>query len=70
VSADPAAVAAPGGKSVRNFQPVAAGDQVTVVGTLTANVVTVGPTFSATNRVLDVGAARGEDHRGDDRGDF
>lgn len=67
VSADPAAVTAPSARTLKTFQPVAAGDQVVVFGTLSGGVVTVGATLSVTNRVLDVGPPTPDR---DDRGDF
>jgi len=48
---------------------VAAGDQVVVLGTLSAGSIEVGATPAANNRVLDVGALR-EDDDDHDRGLF
>jgi hypothetical protein len=69
VSADPAAIvgASDKGRRTATPRPVAAGDLVVVVGTLNGAIVTVGPTLSGSNSVLDVGppsAAR------PDRGEF
>lgn len=70
VSADPAAIVAPGmmGEGPRGMMQqrtapaIAAGDQVLVMGTLTSSVVTVGATLSQTNAVIDGGPANGMEH--------
>jgi hypothetical protein len=67
VSADPAAIVTSSrrGSGGTTRTTVAAGDQVVVAGTFNGTAIVVGPTVSATNRVLDLGVLReGED--GDD----
>jgi len=65
VSADPAAITTPGKKGTTPTT-IAAGDQVVVTGTFSAGAITVGPTPSATNRVLDLGLLVEDDHAGGD----
>jgi hypothetical protein len=67
VKADPAAIVAPPFMRPKAFQTVAAGDQVVVVGTFSAAVLTVGPTLTANNSVLDVGPPK---PMHGDRGEF
>ncbi|HKB53941.1 MAG TPA: DUF5666 domain-containing protein [Ramlibacter sp.] len=58
VSADPAAIIGASAMQMmmRTSQTaITAGDQVLVVGALTGSVVTVGPTLSSTNAVVDAG---------------
>ena len=66
ISADPAAVLAPGHHGT-GLVSIAAGDQVVAVGTWVANALTVAATPTASNQVLDAGAPRPELR---DRGEF
>jgi hypothetical protein len=67
VKADPAAIASAPFMRPRALKTIAAGDQVVVVGLLNGSAITVGPTPSASNIVIDVGAPS---PMHEDRGEF